>query len=113
MRISDWSSDVCSSDLDDPRLACPRADPYAAHDRPDRRIWTRLHLRPVSRRPADGRQGEEWNADRDPLQDRSSVLVVESVSVRCSVGGRRSLTNITRSSRSKRLHYEPDDTLQA
>src|SRR3546814_9046372 len=31
MRISDWSSDVCSSDLGDPGLACSRA-PRCASD---------------------------------------------------------------------------------
>src|SRR3546814_6589288 len=28
MRISDWSSDVCSSDLEKSNMACTRATPY-------------------------------------------------------------------------------------
>src|SRR3546814_16259101 len=31
MRISDWSSDVCSSDLPAPRMACPLAPTFAGH----------------------------------------------------------------------------------
>src|SRR3546814_15912211 len=31
MRISDWSSDVCSSDLDDARVLADRAVPLGAH----------------------------------------------------------------------------------
>src|SRR3546814_10469041 len=66
MRISDWSSDVCSSDLESPcSCVCPRFDPYRVaqtlhgfshrrvivddvHDR----ILVRLGLHPTSSPPS-------------------------------------------------------------
>src|SRR3546814_10833106 len=59
MRISDWSSDVCSSDLSCPSLSqCPLAPPVprrsgqgrAASDVP-RALWDRLEGLPCWRRP--------------------------------------------------------------
>src|SRR3546814_12538312 len=93
MRISDWSSDVCSSDLcsaqvtggyfadpgkkDVPRLA-ELPYPYADHQHP---------LAP--RRELD---------ERGPLvgaQDRQSVGSGKSVSVRVDLGGRRYINKKT------------------
>src|SRR3546814_20718796 len=102
MRISDWSSDVCSSDLRD--LTGGRA-----HRRGDRRLletgrhdrhprWARrprdgvragvaLHL---SVEPADAHPGP--GPGRDGRTDRKSVVQGKSVSVRVDLGGRRIIT---------------------
>src|SRR3546814_10937129 len=69
MRISDWSSDVCSSDLG--RAARPTA-PGRARGRPGRRA-----RRAGRRRP------------RACRADRKSVVKGKSVSVRVDLGGRR------------------------
>src|SRR3546814_13910667 len=93
MRISDWSSDVCSSDLD---LARPRRGRRGADLGQD----TRRRRRTVRRRgAADYRRGA---ADRHPGRlrqprdrrarlaiDRKSVVSGKSVSVRVDLGGRR------------------------
>src|SRR3546814_16425199 len=83
MRISDWSSDVCSSDLDDLLLARVErvrlAGGIEQHgrilDAVDRQLVLRLHRR----------------------TDRKSVVSGKSVSVRVDLGGRRIIkkTNVT------------------
>src|SRR3546814_12159404 len=72
MRISDWSSDVCSSDLNGARW------PRVLGGRPGRscqegRLW---------RHAAEA-------GDRRRGQDRKSVVSGKSVSVRVDLGGRR------------------------
>src|SRR3546814_13971911 len=64
MRISDWSSDVCSSDLERPRA------------------WP-LDALFDDRRPADRLGIRRWQLDR------KSVVQGKSVSVRVDLGGRR------------------------
>src|SRR3546814_17813615 len=85
MRISDWSSDVCSSDL-----SCARARPFddQGPERPTPAPATqpRPNARPArprghSRGPGRDRQGPEIG--------RASCR--ESVSVRVDLGGRRIL----------------------
>src|SRR3546814_871776 len=87
MRISDWSSDVCSSDL-----------PIAGNI--DRRA-----ARPFHRRPPDGghlgtclvRSGRRASAVRVRRGgDRKSVVSGQSVSVRVDLGGRRIITQQTK-----------------
>src|SRR3546814_13737236 len=88
MRISDWSSDVCSSDLDPPREddlvvilrfstvpdAVRRAAGERHRDRTDRQCLRHdVPLRGHRRRQAD----------------RKSVVKGKSVSVRVDLGGRR------------------------
>src|SRR3546814_18786783 len=76
MRISDWSSDVCSSDLG---------------QRPGGRGRHRM----------DGLPGDERNRDDDridrcrPGEDRKSVVEGKRVSVRVDLGGRRIMTKKT------------------
>src|SRR3546814_11184812 len=99
MRISDWSSDVCSSDLDSyakrqsPRKrafrVCPA--PLQAHLREGRRAGRNPQARVL--READpgaqvqGRRRRE--ASGAPHLDRKSVVEGKSVSVRVDLGGRR------------------------
>src|SRR3546814_10774270 len=64
MRISDWSSDVCSSDLHLQRLRDPAPEPGALHP---------LHLQPVGHvgRDAEMREqriGLEHHVDRPPVR---------------------------------------------
>src|SRR3546814_13008033 len=93
MRISDWSSDVCSSDL---AVRLPRpphqeaqfprpVDP--AHQR--RRPRARPDLLPVYERHQAG-----WYRAR-PQGDRKSVVSGKSVSVRVDLGGCRILKKKT------------------
>src|SRR3546814_15920816 len=58
MRISDWSSDVCSSDLDEPSIVapcCPRCDAPLHHRKRDsvRRSWAFLIAAAVLYIPAN------------------------------------------------------------
>src|SRR3546814_18556841 len=81
MRISDWSSDVCSSDLAGPGLEGFEADA----GRPGG-----LHLPGGGGGP--GRIADERCADGDRAgagEERKSVVEGKSVSVRVDLGGRR------------------------
>src|SRR3546814_11290169 len=99
MRISDWSSDVCSSDLASgpahhPR-ACRYARPASAGRRPSRMTAAlRRRSRCTLQRRACG-EVERIEDARDGahrrivlVQDRKSVVWGKSVSVRDDPGGR-------------------------
>src|SRR3546814_14297494 len=81
MRISDWSSDVCSSDL-------------IRH-----RQWSRVHAGrdqpavPDRRCHSDRGDAVRWDpaGERRHVEDRKSVVLGKSVSVRVDLGGRRSI----------------------
>src|SRR3546814_14194720 len=89
MRISDWSSDVCSSDLHADRGTADAVDGSRGH----------VHDDPLAR-TADGRstrgpgEGGTWEPgvgvepDR-AVEDRNSVVEGKRVSVRVGLGGRR------------------------
>src|SRR3546814_20440081 len=87
MRISDWSSDVCSSDLGpicpSPNKATNRV--MTAHNR----------IAPITHRPiAQGLRcasiaHPRLEIDLVDLKDRKSVVSGKSVSVRVDLGGRR------------------------
>src|SRR3546814_14685931 len=91
MRISDWSSDVCSSDLDSlandgPRLSAPRS----------RTLPTSLRCPNGSPQPPSEPQYAPPRVARLPRHrfralppDRKSVVKGKSVSVRVDLGGRR------------------------
>src|SRR3546814_12384324 len=103
MRISDWSSDVCSSDLPDGRQRRWRAlfplGPVARLLGRYGRKQQRCPARPRDRRLADGRRGTAWRTCRarhrrgrqqdGSGRDRKSVVWGKSVSVRVNLGGRR------------------------
>src|SRR3546814_21087994 len=101
MRISDWSSDVCSSDLEQggpgrrrgAAGACGDGDPRASElvRFPGRRHSDREGL-------GAGGAGGDQRRDRDAVdpeadggggQDRKSGVLGKSVSVRVDLGGRR------------------------
>src|SRR3546814_14696741 len=94
MRISDWSSDVCSSDL----TGCVTVPV----------LWDRETATVVSNESADilrmfnaafdgvgARPGDYWpeahRAAIDAVKERKRVVEGKSVSVRVDLGGRRSM----------------------
>src|SRR3546814_15613469 len=97
MRISDWSSDVCSSDLmnippeDAPAAAQPGIEqprnPAAATRPPEIKAGQDHHDRQGSR-----------HIDQPGADDRTSVAKGKSVAVRVDPGGRRiiKMKNISR-----------------
>src|SRR3546814_19630266 len=96
MRISDWSSDVCSSDLFPPLpLAGEGGGEGAGHGKSrtlpltlsrKRERGSKVRPRPSSpsRSPRRCRR-----SCRTPARDRKSVVSGKSVSVRVDLGGRR------------------------
>src|SRR3546814_19419825 len=90
MRISDWSSDVCSSDLE---LTTALKAIDAAVSRGDIRIENdRLVVPKLKAAPEDERLKairRELFAGVGKIQDRKSVVWGKSVSVRVDLGGRR------------------------
>src|SRR3546814_12382900 len=113
MRISDWSSDVCSSDLQrDRHRECPAADRRAGPrhrgavlrgtglGRPALAGQLRLH------RGAPERLGP---ARREAAgEDRKSVVEGKSVSVRVDLGGRRIIK--TKNTVTRSIHRSRDIT---
>src|SRR3546814_20064619 len=116
MRISDWSSDVCSSDLYAPVRAFSSAGqgsaPADAALQQKRRMSRRTPLKrpPHRRRPRPRtvdriggpveRQRREAVAGagrRGEAEDRKSVVSGKSVSVRVDLGGRRILKKTSKS----------------
>src|SRR3546814_17899404 len=99
MRISDWSSDVCSSDLghDGVRVGAAGADRRRGEpvgiDQGER------HGRGAVTQPRDADPGgickapgnRKINARKDCRHDRKSVVEGKSVSVSVDLGGRRIL----------------------
>src|SRR3546814_18492521 len=102
MRISDWSSDVCSSDLAPresaakPRKESPTGRCYTSNTK----AGARMEARPpsaaasVARRQLGGRVLRSGRLGRRrfvgrSLGDRKSVVWGQSVSVRVGLGGRR------------------------
>src|SRR3546814_20228655 len=83
MLISDWSSDVCSSDLLVHRNIGLPADVWSRHDR-DHHLRARTWPHPAGdARPAEGR-----GSGGGHRKDRKSVVSGKSVSVRVDCGGR-------------------------
>src|SRR3546814_19817716 len=96
MRISDWSSDVCSSDLDG--SIRPYAGGEAAISSASRPGAS--SLRRISPSPAPAPR--PWPSCAPP--DRKSVVSGQSVSVRVDLGGRRII-------KKKRQHTHTHNTI--
>src|SRR3546814_14036413 len=91
MRISDWSSDVCSSDLRPDRADLGALGPAGPGGRRGQRGRAALCLR---RRAAVAAQPDlDLREPADALADRKSVVSGKSVSVRVDLGGRRIIKN--------------------
>src|SRR3546814_19489040 len=104
MRISDWSSDVCSSDLNaqpgrgrrahraaPPRLPAGNRQPVQPGQRADRLSIRANALADVERRPVLRRP------------DRKSVVEGKRVAVRVDFGGRRTITKKQNSLKNKQI----------
>src|SRR3546814_14084592 len=97
MRISDWSSDVCSSDLGGPwsaRTVCGRRrgrrSPRRRGCRDRRFAGDRVQISARMRRREEwGARSAEHHPGRSIVRDRKSVVEGKSVSVRVDLGGRR------------------------
>src|SRR3546814_16877353 len=99
MRISDWSSDVCSSDLG--CRACPFTTNLLQHSPRTAAVGARSAVGNVEHAPGRGggrsaRCGQRQTHDQPsgdlagaPETDRKSVVEGRSVSVRVDLGGRR------------------------
>src|SRR3546814_11153462 len=85
MRISDWSSDVCSSDL-----AISRNGPSGRVTcRPRRPLSSSTSSRLPPPRSPISPSASGMPATTPPAEDRKSVVEGKSVSVRVDLGGRR------------------------
>src|SRR3546814_10970530 len=80
MRISDWSSDVCSSDLRNARRVLADQSRSAASRRASS-IGVAV--------PTKARTSPTRSAESAEKRDRKSVVEGKSVSVRVDLGGRR------------------------
>src|SRR3546814_14407300 len=97
MRISDWSSDVCSSDL--VQLVQQVEAGHRRHGRTDAALLAENvgveihgddHLLSSSARQTDTDTGTPKRA-ASTIRDRKSVVSGKSESVRVNLGGRRSI----------------------
>src|SRR3546814_18201931 len=110
MRISDWSSDVCSSDLGRVQLGVARQD-GELHQRQVRGVTGGMSAATATRPCRNERAGSTVNARAIALRpssignamprrsDRTSVGSGKSVSVRVGLGGSSSIQK-------KKLHTE-------
>src|SRR3546814_14778880 len=117
-RISDWSSDVCSSELPARGRGAPFVEPRAQRVGRQRQVETRVEAVPVERGdgvvqlrvervvvrkahrralPVGPREAGRRGGERQRRRDRKSVVEGKSVSVRVDLGGRR-LINTKRTS---------------
>src|SRR3546814_19067342 len=103
MRISDWSSDVCSSDLLARRDAQPRLDQVQVIHIVD------LDAEPVCTHALDPSAAAAATGVLGDHQDRTRVVQGTRGSVRVDLGGRRLITKKTktRQTRSMRHHISP------
>src|SRR3546814_13535988 len=114
MRISDWSSDVCSSDLNRVRSSpcggCEHVQGPVGSGGAGRGehggFRGRLHACRARWRPRD-RAGRAQRGDAD----RKSVVEGKSVSVRVDLGGRRIIKKKTRKQRSATTYKVLSNTI--
>src|SRR3546814_15931479 len=91
MRISDWSSDVCSSDLPE-GAAHQRVEHVLQRQRrvePDHEIGEHLRHTPASERGWQQRYAQPEQTYENDRRERKSVVEGKSVTVRVGLGGRR------------------------
>src|SRR3546814_18848163 len=101
MRISDWSSDVCSSNLEQRRAASGHGA-VGAGFHPLCRTTEHGALGPGRLRAADRTPRRRIAGAHAAGSDRKSVVEGKSVSVRVDLGGRRSIK------KKKKKQYEND-----
>src|SRR3546814_13973795 len=89
MRISDWSSDVCSSDLPKQLLDAPEGAALATRRGPGHGSCWLSPREGAGSCPPETRRAGCASATRGAARDRKSVVKGKSVSVRVDLGGRR------------------------
>src|SRR3546814_11462128 len=92
MRISDWSSDVCSSDLETQRVGHDQRTGAGDGDKADLEVFLFQRaavLRHCLQRPHGKDGGNRRACGVDAHGDRKSVVEGTCVSVRVDIGGRR------------------------
>src|SRR3546814_15702477 len=105
MRISDWSSDVCSSDLFEelPLESLPLDAWHRAHGA--RMVPFAGYEMPIQ---YEGIVAEhEWTRSHAGLLDRKSVVEGKSVSVRVDRGGRRIIKTKNKKITHMRIYKKP------
>src|SRR3546814_20654981 len=90
MRIRDWSSDVCSSDLTSSESTNSTSSSRSA--KADEITSTSVALATAGAREV---AGMEWRGTRSSDADRKRVVEGKSVSGRVDLGGRRIMTKKT------------------
>src|SRR3546814_13985607 len=96
MRISDWSSDVCSSDLPQRALAMACALCGVSLDKADPRIWDARELGLFDSLPSLRVQATNILGKHDLLEIGRASSRGKSVSVRVDLGGRRIIKKKTK-----------------
>src|SRR3546814_19657894 len=89
MRISDWSSDVCSSDLAAPVLMMPRRPTIVSNDLSTQMPTRVPGLAPRRLRYSANLLARSFRQPKESASDRKSVVEGKSWSVRVDHGGRR------------------------
>src|SRR3546814_11169929 len=88
MRISDWSSDVCSSDLATPSRYCSSIS-KAWQGRRSERSPASPPISSQRKFTVSRRNWRDASRRQDPQPDRKSAVWGKGVSVRVDLGGRR------------------------
>src|SRR3546814_19312101 len=106
MRISDWSSDVCSSDLEE------------GIERRRRNHVERRRLERRCARAHDDENAGEADDHRPPappthVLERKSVVKGKSVSVRVDLGGRRIIKKQRTNTKSEQITTDSNDNVVA
>src|SRR3546814_19372305 len=92
MRISDWSSDVCSSDLLVGRMDCAAPCPHCVDDRNAERGDIVAVAYPAGRPPCDVEAKLQPASADQPKQRSEERRVGKEWVVRVDLGGRRLIT---------------------
>src|SRR3546814_15327928 len=111
MRISDWSSDVCSSDLFRPNGG-GQCDNGSRWDQcAERRPW-RLYRFHSDDRPVRASEAGNAAAQCHGARDRKSVVWGKSVSVRVDLGGRRIIKKKKQQNKETNMKLKKDNTTE-
>src|SRR3546814_18322503 len=111
MRISDWSSDVCSSDLRSSRLASSWRTTSVHLTETTQGPSCRSnpsYVSSISAEPPECLEKRHWRSSRTirASTDRKSVVSGKSVSVRVDLGGRRIIKKKKNMINNQKTHHK-------